>query len=64
MLKFCTTAYTPKGTPDSAQRNIMSAGRPSVLFVRWLRHTCGASWMHQNMVPMVPNTVAEIGIEV
>lgn len=34
MLKFCTIAYTPNGTPQSAQRNIMVAGRPSVDLVR------------------------------
>lgn len=34
MLKFCTIAYTPKGTAHSAHRNIMVAGSPSVDLVR------------------------------
>lgn len=42
----------------------MDPGRPSVDLVRQLVHIWGTSWTHQRTVPMVPRTVAEMGMEV
>lgn len=63
ILKFCTMAYTPNGTPQAAHRNIMLAGMPSVAFERQFVHICGSSCTHHKTVPMVPRTVAATGME-
>lgn len=62
--RTCTMAYTPNGTALAAQVNIMDPGRPSVFFCFQLYQICGNSWMHQKTVPMVPRTLAEMGMEV
>lgn len=50
MLNFCTMAYTPNGTPHWDQQSIITAGSPSVRFVRWFRHICGTSWTHHSLL--------------
>jgi len=51
-----------KGDEHATQRNIIIAGNPSVSFFFQLYHTCGKSWIHQKTVPIVPSTVAAIGM--
>lgn len=62
MLKFCTITYTPNGGPQAAQSNIIEAGTPSVLLRRQFCHICGMSWMHHEIVPIVPKTLAAVGM--
>ena len=45
-----------------AHRSIIVLGRPSVFFFRQLCITCGTSWTHHRTVPMVPRTLADVGM--